>query len=144
MPNLTSFIQNEFAAAMNNHDVNRALQCFDDNATMTFSSSPPGWPDSLRGKKEIRQFLEKLSEGFHVEPKNFRESGDHVEWMSHMTSNMLKEVGLDSAETTVKAVVKNNKIISFSPAFTAETMAKLQATRQGTTQQRTGTRPTAG
>ncbi len=147
MEDLVSFVQQQLDGAWNSHDLNRALQAFDDNATVTMSPAVPGLPGMLRGKDEIRQFIENLLPGFHVESGNFKADGDRVTWFSEVSSDAFRNLGVDVVESNTSAVIRNNKVISFTPSFTPDSVSKLQAAsqRMGTQGQQpgTGTRPSS-
>ena len=147
MQNPSSFIQTEFVPAMNNHDLEKVVQCFDPKATITFQVAPPGFPSTLQGTEQIRGFFERMIDGFHAEPKDFQATGDQVHWTARITSNMLKQFAVDAAESEATATVKNGKIVSFIPTFPPDIVAKLQAAslsaRQTTPQTGTTARPSS-
>ncbi len=137
MADLSTLIKDELAPAVNEHDINRVLQCFDDNATVNFSVAPPGFSTTLKGKTEIRRFFETMLPGMHVEPINFKTSGDHVEWSATLSSDMLRKSGLKDVHVKNSATIRNNKIVSFNPELPPNVGQQLY---QGTQTQ--GTRPT--
>ena len=130
MANIESLIQKEVAPAMNAHNVDKVMQYFDDNATINFAVPPPGFPGTLKGKAQIKNFMERFIPGFHTEPRDFKTTGDRVEWSATLSSDLFKQAGLDTVEGKVSATVKNNKIVSFNPSFSAETIEKLRKAKQ--------------
>ncbi len=137
MADLSSVIRDQLGPAINDHDLDRVLQCFDDNAVINFNVAPPGLPNTLKGKNDIRRFFEMFMKGMHVEPISFKTQGDRVEWTGRLSNDMLRNSGLKEVETTNWATIKNNKIVSFNPSLPSNVTQALQ--QQGT---QTGTRPT--
>ena len=138
--NPSLLIQNQFVTGMNSHDLEKVMESFDDNASMNFPLPMPVQPSTLRGKQEIRQFLEKMIQGFHADVSNIKVSGDQVQWHARISSNLLKQYGLQEGESNTTVIVRNGKIISFTPSFTQESITKMEAaSRQAGSQQWTGT-----
>ncbi len=136
MTNISAVIKDELVGAFNDHDIDRVLQCFDDNAVVNLSVAPPGFPNTLRGKSEIQKFFQQVIPGGHVEVSNVKTQGDRVDWTVRLTSDLFRNVGLKQVEANDWATVKNNKIVSFNPNFPPHV---VQAFQQQTMQ--TGTRP---
>jgi hypothetical protein len=130
MENLVSFVQNQIDAAWNSHDMNRILECFDDNSVITFLPPVSGLPSTARGKEEIRKLVETLLPGFHVESSNIKVHGDRVTWFSRISSDGFRTMGIDSVESNTTATIRNYKVVTFTPSFTQESLTKLQAATQ--------------
>jgi hypothetical protein len=113
-----------FNAAVNAHDVDKALSFFADDAAVQFPNQPP--PNLFKGSAEIRTWLENdAKDNIHVEVENTKTSGD--------TISATAKVAVDSLPPdlmlvgTVVVTVKNGKITSFTYTLNDETLAKLAA-----------------
>ena len=127
MSDLSAFIHDEFDAAWNAHDLDRVLRLFADDAVVEMPTPPPGAPPLFRGPQQIRQFVEMLIDGFHVESTNIHEEGDHVSWFSTVENDDFRQMGLGSADAVCEAVVSGGKVRAFTPRFTPSTLARMQA-----------------
>jgi ketosteroid isomerase-like protein len=118
-----------FHAAINAHDLDKALSFFADDAVVhfpnsEFPNSPP--PNVFTGATEIRTWLEiDAKDNIHVEVENTKLSGDTVSATASVDLDSLPPdlllVGL------VEITVKNGKITSFTHTLNDETLAKLAA-----------------
>lgn len=126
MADLTSLIKNDLAPALNSHNLDRALQCFDDNAVINFNVPPPGFSTTVKGKGEIRRYFEAFIQGAHVEPANFTLNGDRVEWSGRISNDMFRDAGLTEVEMKNSATIRNNKIVSLNPVLPPDVVQKLQ------------------
>jgi hypothetical protein len=111
-----------FNAAVNAHDVEKALSFFADDAVASFPGQPP--PNVNKGLDEIRTWLEDdIANNIHVEIENSNASGDTVKATAKVQVDSLPPdltlVG------TVEVTVKDGKITSFTYTLDAETLAKL-------------------
>lgn len=113
-----------FNAAVNAHDVDKALSFFADDATAQFPNQPQ--PNQFTGSAEIRIWLENdAQDNIHVEIEDVQTSGDRV--------SATAKVDVDSLPPdlilvgTVEVMVKGGKIMSFAYTFNEDTLAKLQA-----------------
>ncbi len=128
MTTLTDYIRNEFDAIWNANDPEAVLARFADDAVVQSVPPLPGGPEAFRGKGEIRGFVQMLIPNFHVESKNFAESGDTVTWYATVSSDTIRgQFGADSLSADCEAVIQNGKVKLFKPVFTQASLAKLQA-----------------
>lgn len=118
-----------FHAAVNAHDVDKALSFFADDAVVhfpnsEFPNSPP--PNVFTGATEIRTWLEiDAKDNIHVEVENINISGDTVSAIANVDVDSLP---LDLILVgPVEVTVKNGKITSFTHTLNDETLAKLAA-----------------
>lgn len=122
----TSYITQGLDAAWNRGDLEGVLSYYAEDAVVTLVPSPPGLPDTYRGKEEIRTFAQMLLPGFHVESSNVRANGDTLTWDSKITAGAFRGLGLDEVECATEALIRDGKIQRFTPTFSPATVAKLQ------------------
>jgi hypothetical protein len=113
-----------FNAAVNAHDVDKALSFFADDATAQFPNQPP--PNQFTGSAEIRTWLESdAKDNAQVVLEAIKTAGNTVSATAKVTADSLPPdlilVG------TVEVTVVDGKITSFTYTLNDETMAKLQA-----------------
>ena len=60
----------------------------------------------------------------HVASSNFKTSGDTVTWDATVSGDMFRQMGIDSFDVMAEAVVKGEKITSFTVIQTPETASK--------------------
>jgi ketosteroid isomerase-like protein len=126
MTDLTKYIQDEFDAIWNTNNLEEVMKRFADDAVVQPIPPLPGAPDRFVGKAQVRGFVQMLIGNFHVESKNFAQSGDKVIWYAVVTSDSIRQMGVDSLAADCEAVIQNGLIQRFVPRFTAETLANLQ------------------
>ena len=136
MATLSDFIQQQFDGAWNAHDRDRVLNLFADDAVVEMVPPPPGAPPLFRGPDQIRQLVDMLIGGFHVESSQFHEEGDRVSWFSTVENDGFRAMGLDSADVTCEAVVHDGKVQAFTPRFTPSTVARMRAAQNKAVAQR--------
>jgi hypothetical protein len=130
MANLESFVTDVLDPAWNQHDAEAALDLYAHDAVVAVTPPPPGAPDTYRGRDEVRTFVAIFIPGFHVSSRNIRQAGDKVTWNSTVSADGLRQLGVDLAEITTEARVKDGKITSFAVTFAPETVARIQAALQ--------------
>lgn len=136
MATLSDFIREQFDGAWNAHDRNRVLDLFADDAVVEMVPPPPGAPPLFRGPDQISQMVDMLIGGFHVESSQFHEEGDHVSWFSTLENDGFRAMGLNSADATCEAIVRDGKVRAFSPHFTPSTLARMRAAQNKAVVQR--------
>jgi ketosteroid isomerase-like protein len=127
MSDLIKYIQNEFDAIWNTNNLEAVMDRFADDATVEPIPSLPGAPKRFVGKAQVRGFVQMLIGNFHVESKDFKQSGDKVMWYATVASDSIRQMGVESMSADCEATVKNGLITCFIPRFTADTMARLKA-----------------
>jgi len=116
-----------FDEANNAHDINAALAVLADDAVVYFPGQPP--PNVLTGKEQIREWLEldNYADNVHVESRNFKIVGDKVTFITTISVDSWRKMGIDSLESASEAVVQGGKIKSFTVNLTPESLEKLKA-----------------
>ena len=130
VPDLITYIKNEFDAIWNTHDTDAVMQRFAADGIVKPTPPLPGTPEVFHGKEQIRGFVQMLMPNFHVESQDFEQDGDKVTWHAMVTSDTIRRLGVDSLSADCEAIVQNGKIKLFAPTFTVETVAQLQAAAQ--------------
>jgi len=124
---------NDFDAAWNAHDAEGVLAFFTDDAVVKIEPPPPGQLGTYAGKEQIRDFVEDLLPGFHVEPRDHQvagyqeEVGDRVIWAFTLSADSFRELGVDPVEGTAEAILQGYKLETFTTTFSPETVEKMQA-----------------
>ncbi|MDE3074369.1 MAG: nuclear transport factor 2 family protein [Chloroflexota bacterium] len=117
-----------YDTAWNAHDVEKVLAFFTDDAIVHLEPPPPPpFAAISRGKEEIRQFVQGLMPGFHVDSTGQQLSGGRLTWRAVVASDAFKQVGLDAAVTDCEASLRDSKLSAFHVTFAPETVAKIQA-----------------
>ena len=127
MADLIAYIQNEFDASWNSGNIEKVMHCFADGAVVRAVPPLPGAPESFTGKAEIRGFVQMLIPGFRAESANFQQDGSKVTWFATVSSETIRQMGVDAMDADCEAIVQHGKVKSFTPAFTQESLAKLAA-----------------
>jgi ketosteroid isomerase-like protein len=130
MADLIAYIKNEFDATWNTNDAEAVLAHFTDDAVVCPVPPLPGAPEVFRGEDEVRGFVQMLIPNFHVESRDYRARGDTVSWYATVTSDTVRQMGVDSLSADCEAIVRDGKVVSFTPRFTQETLERLQAATQ--------------
>jgi hypothetical protein len=130
MNNLSAIITDQFDAAWNANDEDAVLRCFAADAVVHTEPALPGAPATFRGRNEIRQFVRTLIPNFHVRSRNVQEQGDRVTWFATVTSDTIRQLGVDALDTDCEAIMQDGKTVAFTVTFTPETLAELQAAAQ--------------
>lgn len=127
MTNLTALITDEFDGAWNARDIEQVMNHFADDAVVKPVPALPGAPEIFQGKEQIRGFVELIIPGFRVVSSNVQVEGNKVTWFATVSDDYFRQAGADSMDANCEAIVQDGKIKFFSPAFTPESLAKLQA-----------------
>lgn len=127
MSDLIRLIQNEFDPLWNTDNLEGVIERFTDDAVVRTVPPLPGAPEKFIGKAQIRGFLQMLMGNFRVESKNFVQEGDRVKWFASVTSDSIRNMGVDALDTDCEAIFQNGKMKSFTPTFTQETLTRLAA-----------------
>lgn len=117
-----------FNAAVNAHDVDKALSYFADDAVASFPNNLPE-PTRFAGKDELRNWIETdAGHNIHVEVSGEKTSGDTVTATVTLTEDDLPP-GF-ALEGSVEAVVQDGKIQSFTYTLSDATIEQLKALPQ--------------
>ena len=127
MSDLSKYIQNEFDAIWNTNNLEAVMERFADDAVVQPIPPLPGAPERFVGKAQVRGFVQMLIGNFHVESKDFKQAGDKVTWYATVTSDSIRQMGVESMSADCEATVQNGLLKSFIPHFTTDTMARLNA-----------------
>jgi hypothetical protein len=104
-------VVDEYIAAINAHDVEKALQFVAEDAVY----SPEG--NQIKGKEEIRQFIEdNLAQLVSVERVGeYKVDGERVSWTEHgLFKNPFPGGTPIGVVTDLEAIVQNGKIVSLT------------------------------
>ncbi len=114
-----------FNAAVNAHDVDKALSYFAEDAVANFPNNLPD-PTSFAGKDELRTWLATdAANNIHVEAAGEKTSGDTLTATVTLTEDDLPP-GF-ALEGTVEAVVQDGKIQTFTYTLSDATVEQLKA-----------------
>ena len=114
-------------ALWNSHNLEGVIDTFTNDAVVKFVPPPPGAPEVATGKEQIRPIIASLLPGFHVESTNHQLAGDRVTWNATASNDAFRSLGIDSVDASGEAMLRGEKIESFTITFTPETLARLQA-----------------
>jgi len=113
-------------------DIDAMVNLFTDDAVVSFPNLPgvgpfAGGVGPFTGKDEIRmwQQMEFATES-HIECSNLQVAGDKLTWTLKVSENDLREIGIDSIDGTVEAVVQEGKFKSFTYTLNPESLAYLE------------------
>ena len=127
MADLIRFVQQEFDGIWNTNDLEAVMERFAEDAVVRTVPGLPGAPEQFVGKGQIRGFVQMLLVNFHVSSKNFQQDGERVTWFATVTSDSIRAMGVPALDAECEAVIRHDKIVSFVPTFTQDTLAKLAA-----------------
>ena len=117
-----------FDIAMNNHDLQAALDSFTDDAAIRIEPPPPApLREFYDGKQQIRDWLQQLmADNFHAAWRNFEIYDNTVRWVWDIHTGRFEELGVDPIETINEAAVRERRISSLTITFAPEDMDALQ------------------
>ena len=117
-----------FNAAVNAHDVDKAISFFADDAVASFPNNQPE-PTRFAGKDELRTWIETdAANNIHVEASGEKTSGDTITATVKLTED---DLPLDFAlEGTVEATIQDGKIQTFTYTLSDATIEQLKALPQ--------------
>ncbi len=109
-------------------DVEGGLAYWIDDAVVRLIGAPPGQPDTMRGKAELRTWFESLLiVHFEIEEELIKEEGDTLTVKALTWIDPTRQLGIAPLEGTEVYVVKNGKIASLTWTISPESQARLQA-----------------
>src|SRR5579862_2119198 len=127
MASLESIIKNELAPAFNAGAVEKVVNCFADDAVVTLDPPIPGAQETFRGKREIRNWAQMMVPGARVQASNIQTEGDHIKWGGTFSNDLLRKNGVNQAHAENEAVVKNGKIVRYTPTLPHDVASRLAA-----------------
>src|SRR5512140_3871377 len=114
MSDSVSFVRDEFIKAWNAHSLERVLELFDDNASVTIDPPFPGAPPTFNGKAELGGFFQAFISGIHIEDRNYRSSGNKVFFDAIVGADATRQLGVGGVDQSDEVTVEGNKIKSFT------------------------------
>ncbi len=120
-------LYDSFDAAWNAHDLERVMAHFTDDAVVRMIPPMPDAPEAFHGKSEIRQFVADMLPGFRVQSANIKEEGERLTWLATVSNDAFRQLGVASMQANCVALVRGGKVHAFTPTFTEESVARLQA-----------------
>ncbi len=114
----------------NRDDVPDMLSLFADGALIRFEPPlPPPVRPAYQGKEALRDYFQLLvNHGFHVDPRDFRASGNEVTWRSTVSADLFRRLGVEKAESESRAVVVGGRVQSIVIHYSPESLQKMHAT----------------
>ena len=112
--------------ALNEGDVDAALEYLDDNATITIIPPPAGMSGVFTGKEQIRAWYEGNAalNGFN-ELVEIHVNGDMVNWTSKFGMDEWRNIGVESLDILGEGVIVDGKFQSYTITIPPESLAKL-------------------
>jgi ketosteroid isomerase-like protein len=121
-----------FEAELNDHDLDRVVDCFTEDAVVTFiPSPPPSLPRQALGKAEIRQLADRLMPGFQMASRDYALGNHQVTLDATVSTESLRSFGIDTVEVTAEVAVADGKVSAFTLTFSNDAMARMQASFGG-------------
>jgi ketosteroid isomerase-like protein len=123
-PDVVAFVT-ALDEAVNAGRLEAALALFSDDAVATFPSQPE--PNRFAGKEQIRNWLQSdISEGIHVESSERQADGERVVWTGRISLAAWRERGIAPIEGKGEAIIRDDRIVSFTYAVLPESLARMQ------------------
>lgn len=126
-----------YIAAVNAGDLEAILALYADDAVHIFLPTPDGSAGVCLGKTNFRMWYEQsLANGDRVELEDgtLAVDGNQATFISQITSDPWRELGLETLEAKTDLVVIDDRIMTHVVTLTPDSVRKLQAAR-GTTSQ---------
>ena len=121
-------IAKDLEAELNDHDLDRVVNRFTDDAIVTFfPSPPPALPRQAHGKAEIRQLTDRLIPGFRIASREYALSERQVTLDATVSTDTLRSLGIDAVDVTAEVAVDGDKVSAFIVTFSNDAMERLQA-----------------
>ena len=118
-----------YIRAVNSHNVDAVLAVYADDAVHEVIPPPPGAQSVYIGKAQIRQFYQQTVVNHdHLEVVGTPQVvGDKVMYTKRIASDSFRRLGLATLDASIVAIVQGGKFLSYTAAFTPDSLAKLQA-----------------
>ena len=121
-------IAQDFQAELNDHDLDRVVACFTEDAVVTFiPSPPPTLPRQALGKAEIRQLADRLMPGFQIASRDYALGAHQVMLDATVPTESLRSLGISEVDVTAEVAVAGGKVSAFTLTFSNDAMARMQA-----------------
>lgn len=121
-------IAQDFEAELNDRDRDRVVECFTDDAVITFlPAPPPDLPRQAHGKAEIRQLTGRLMPGFRIAARDYAFGEHEVTYDATVSTDTLRSLGIDAVEVTAEVAVEGDKVSAFTVTFSNDAMERLHA-----------------
>jgi hypothetical protein len=121
-------VARDFEAELNDHDLDRVVDRFTEDAVVTFiPSPPPSLPRQVQGKAEIRQLADRLMPGFLIHSRDYALGAHQVTLDAIVSTESLRSLGIPSVEVTAEVAVADGKVSAFTLTFSNDAMERLQA-----------------
>ena len=121
-------IAQDLEADLNDHDLDRVVEYFTDDAVVTFiPTSPPALPRQAQGKAEIRQLTDRLISGFRMASRDYALGEHGVTLDASVSTDTLRSLGIDAVDVTAEVAVHGDKVSAFTLTFSNDAMERLQA-----------------
>jgi ketosteroid isomerase-like protein len=121
-------VAQDFEAELNNHDLDRVVASFTEDAIITFiPSPPPTLPRQAHGKAEIRQLADRLMPGFQISSRDYALGAHQVTLDATVSTETLRSLGIEAADVTAEVAVDGGKVSAFTLTFSSDAMERMQA-----------------
>jgi hypothetical protein len=121
-------VAQDFEAELNDHDLDRVVNCFTEDAIVTFiPSPPPTLPRQVQGKAEIRLLADRLMPGFQMASRDYALGTHQVTLDATVSTESLSSLGISSVDVTAEVAVDGGKVSAFTLTFSNDAMERLQA-----------------
>ncbi|MFN8515713.1 MAG: nuclear transport factor 2 family protein [Thermomicrobiales bacterium] len=121
-------IAQDFEAELNDHDLDRVVACFTEDAVVTFiPSPPPTLPRQALGKAEIRQLADRLIPGFQIASRDYALGTHQVTLDATVSTESLRSLGIAEVDVTAEVAVTGGKVSAFTLTFTDDAISRMQA-----------------
>jgi hypothetical protein len=124
-----------YVAAVNAEDLEAILDLYADDAVHIFLPTPDGSAGVCLGKAQFTMWYEQSlanSDRVELEDSTLAVDGNQATFLTQITSEPWRELGLESLEAKADLVVIDGRIMTHVVTLTPESVRKLQAAR-GTT-----------
>jgi hypothetical protein len=124
-PDPESLIQS-WNDALNEGDVDAALEYLADDAVVTIVPPPPDMSGVFSGKDQIRGWYEgNVAQGGFNEFVEIKVDGDKVSWVSKFGMEEWQKIGVDSLKTLGEGIFVDGKFQSYTVTIPPESLAEL-------------------
>ena len=115
-----------FEADLNEHDLERVVARFTDDAIVTFiPSPPPALPRQAHGKAEIRRFADRLMEGFTMASSDYALGDAQVTLEARVSADSLRSLGIETVDVTAEVAMDNGKVSAFTVTFSNDAAQRI-------------------
>ncbi len=112
-------------AMWNTQNVAGVLACFSEDVVFRIVCPPRHASIVYEGHHQLRAFVEQTIPGYHVRARSHHVVDDRVIWMATVTSDQLRQVGVDAIRDRHEAVIRKGKIVAYTVTMLPEAVATL-------------------